>query len=256
VSILCYHAIDPSWESPLSVHPDAFARQVDWICRRRNVVDVRAALGRVDRQGRLPPRMSAVTFDDGFVSVFDHAWPAARRAHLPITVFLVAETLVPGGRDVDWVDDPPPWPLPTMTISQILELRDGAVTIGSHSWAHRNLTELGDAECERDLRESRELLEDLVERPIDLLAYPRGLNDVRVRRAAVRAGYRAGFTLPERREPVDAMGIPRVGIYRGNGLAHLAVKSAREYLSLRNSDASRSVREALSGWRSRAAGSR
>lgn len=249
MSILCYHAIDFEWDSPLAVHPDAFAQQVGWLGRRRHVVDLRTALGRMDRRGRLPPRMSAVTFDDGFASVFDNAWPVARRAGLPITIFLVAETLAPSGKDVDWVDDPPPWALSTMTISQVLELREGPVTIGSHSYAHRNLTELGDAECERDLRESRELLEDLVERPIDLLAYPRGANDLRVRRAAVRAGYRAAFTLPERREPVDAMGIPRVGIYRGNGLRHLAIKSARRYLTLRNGDASRAVRDALSGRR-------
>ena len=115
-----------------------------------------------------------MTFDDGFASVFDHAWPAVRRAGLPIAVFLVAQTLAPGGKIVDWVDDPPPWPLRTMAISQVLELRDGGVTIGSHSYAHRDLTALGDAECERDLRDSRELLEEVVGAPVDLLAYPRG----------------------------------------------------------------------------------
>ena len=53
MSILCYHAIDAEWDSPLAVHPDAFAQQVGWLGRRRHVVDLRTALGRMDRRGRL-----------------------------------------------------------------------------------------------------------------------------------------------------------------------------------------------------------
>lgn len=242
MSILCYHAIDADWTSPLAVEPGAFAAQARWLSRRRLVVDLDLALAWIDRRGRLPRRMSAVTFDDGFVSVFEHAWPVVRDLRLPITVFLVAGTLTGPGRPVDWVDDPPATPLRTMTLAQALEMQDGGAVIGSHSYAHANLTELSDEGCVRDLRESRELLSELFGTPVDLLAYPRGLNDARVRRCAARAGYRAAFTLPEAQEPVDRFGVPRVGIYRGNRIGHLALKSSRPYLGARLGTAYRLAR--------------
>lgn len=242
MSILCYHAIDADWTSPLAVEPDAFAAQAGWLARRRLVVDLDLAIARIDRRGRLPRGMAALTFDDGFASVFEVAWPVLRDLRLPITVFLVAETLTERGRQVDWVDHPPPTALRTMTLAQALEMQEGGAVIGSHSYAHSNLTELSDDACLRDLRESRELLSDLFGTPVDLLAYPRGLNDARVRGSAARAGYRAAFTLPEAREPVDRFGVPRVGIYRGNRVAHLAVKSSRPYLEARLGPAYRLAR--------------
>jgi peptidoglycan/xylan/chitin deacetylase (PgdA/CDA1 family) len=233
VSIICYHALDAEWTSPLAVEPSAFEAQVAWLTRRRLVVDLDLAIARLDRQGRLPRGMAAVTFDDGFASVFDIAWPLLRQLGMPFTAFLVAQTLAEQGRPVDWVDDPPATPLRTMTLAQALEMQEGGAVIGSHSYAHANLTELSDVDLDLDLRESRELLSELLGQPADLLAYPRGLNDARVRRSAARAGYRAAFTLPERREPVDRFGVPRVGIYRRNGIAHLAAKSSRRYLDAR-----------------------
>ena len=76
-----------------------------------------------------------------------------------------------------------------------------------------------------DLRRSREFLEDLLNGPVPFLAYPRGLHDEGVRRAARRAGYSHGFALPEGPERVDEYAVPRVGIHRGNGTRTLAVKS-------------------------------
>jgi peptidoglycan/xylan/chitin deacetylase (PgdA/CDA1 family) len=46
--------------------------------------------------GRLPRRALCVTFDDGFRSVYEHAWPRLRAAGIPAIVYLVAEALEPG----------------------------------------------------------------------------------------------------------------------------------------------------------------
>ena len=87
----------------------------------------------------------------------------------------------------------------------------------------------------RDLRRSREFLEDLLKTPVPFLAYPRGLHDDGVRRAARLAGYSHAFALPEGPERVDEYAVPRVGIHRGNGTRTLAVKSHRRYLDVRHS---------------------
>lgn len=247
MTILCYHAVDPAWSSPLSVHPSAFDEQMAWLSRHRRVLDVPTAARLAGASGRLPRRTTAITFDDGFRSVFEHALPSLRRHGLPAMVFVVAETLCDGGREVDWVDTPPPWPLETLTLEHLQELEDAGVAVGSHSFSHRVLTELTDAECEADLRRSREVLSDLLGHAVDHLAYPRGFHDERVRDAAARAGFTGAFSLPESPEPVGPHSIPRVGIYPGNTPRSLDLKTRRVYLTFRAGRLYPWVRLALRG---------
>jgi len=235
VTILCYHSVEPHWNSPLAVAPEAFAQQATWLSRSRQVLPVRDALPRLDARGRLPRGVAALTFDDGFAALHEHVLPVLVREKLPATVFLVAQTLTPAGRPVDWVDTPGTEPPTTLTLDQVLEMQEAGVDFQSHSWAHRDLTQLARDECVRDLRESRELLSDLLGRRVTLLAYPRGLHDAKVREAAAAAGYTHGFALPETAEQPGDYAVPRVGIYRGNGPLAVRVKAARPYLRLRTS---------------------
>ena len=236
MTILCYHSVEPHWEHPLAVEPAAFQEQASWVRRRRRVLPLADALPRLDATGRLPRGEAALTFDDGFAALHEQVLPVLTREQLPATVFLVAQTLTPAGQPVDWVHAPGPEPLRTLTLDQVLEMQDAGVDFQSHSWAHLDLPELSEAECLRDLRDSRELLSDLLGRPVALLAYPRGLHTAHVRRAAARAGYTHAFALPERGEQPGEYAVPRVGIYRGNGRLTFRAKAARPYLRLRTSE--------------------
>ncbi len=236
MTVLCYHSVQSGWDSPLAVEPDDFAWQAAWLQRRRTVLPLRDALSRLDRTGRLPRGEAALTFDDGFADLHTHALPLLKRHRLPATVFLVAQTLTSGGQAVDWVDTAGSQQLRTLTLDQVLEMQDAGVEFESHSWAHRDLTGLSTEECVRDLRESRELLTDLLGRPVTLLCYPRGLHNRQVREAAEKAGYTHAFALPERAEQPDRYAVPRVGIYRGNSPLTVRIKAARPYLRVRTSD--------------------
>lgn len=255
MTILCYHAVQPGWSSPLAVDPSVFARHCRWLARRRTVLPLDEAVQRLNGSGRLPRGSAALTFDDGFRDFRTDAWPALARAGLPATVFLVAQTLTAAGQRVDWVDTPPAHELETLDVDDVRELQAEGVRFASHSWSHADLTRLGHDECVRDLRESRELLEDLLRHPVAMLAYPRGRHDERVRSAAERAGYSYAFALPERREPVGRYALPRVGLYHGNGIGTLRVKAARPYLNARTGPAYevalrvRRTREAVGAWR-------
>ncbi len=235
MTILCYHSVQPGWDSPLAVDPLDFARQCRWLTRTRRVVPLDTAVTRLDRRGRLPRGTAALTFDDGFAGLYEHALPVLQRLGLPATVFLVAATVTSQGHPVDWVDTPGTQPLHTLSREQILDMQDRGVRFDSHSYAHHDLTRLGFAECVEDLRTSRELLADLLGRPVRLLAYPRGRHDAQVRAAAEKAGYSHAFGLPERSEQPGRYAVPRVGIYRGNRTSTVAVKSSRMYLPLRTS---------------------
>ena len=185
-----------------------------------------------------------MTFDDGFTGVFDHALPVIRRYELPVTVFLVAQTLTDDGLSAHWVRTPPPWSITTLTRDQVLEMREAGVDFQSHSWAHLDLPGLGYDACVDDLRRSRELLEDLLGSRVTHLAYPRGLHDAIARRAAEKAGYSHAYSLPEAAESPGPYAVPRVGINRGNSVATLAVKSARSYLPTRHGPVGAAARRA------------
>lgn len=237
MSILCYHAVDPEWRSPLSITPSAFEAHCAWLGRNRRVVGAAEGAVRLSIAGRLPRGLVALTFDDGFRSVFEHAFPILARHRLPATIFVVANTLTPQAQQVDWVDDPPLRPLATLTLDEVREMHEAGIRFGSHSYSHHDLTLLSEKECERDLRTSRELIEDQLETRITLLAYPRGLHDEGVRRAAARAGFTHAFTLPDLREPIGPFAVPRVGVYPGDTRVTLRGKTSQWYLRVRTSGA-------------------
>lgn len=212
--------------------PERFAAHVAWLARHKTVVRAEDAGIAMTPWGTLPKGMAALTFDDGYADLYDHALPVLKRHRTTATVFLVAATLSEG-KEVDWVDDPPARPLRTLTVDQVLEMQDAGIAFGSHSHAHLDLTTLSYEACVADLRKSREVLEDALGRPVPLLAYPRGRHDPDVRRAAAAAGYEVAFSLPERAEEVSRLAVPRAGVYPHNGNALLRVKTGRGYVPAR-----------------------
>ena len=233
VSILCYHAVDPAWESRLSVPPQLFAKQCEWLKRHRKVLALTDAAPRARVSGALPRGMTAMSFDDGMSSLYDHAWPALTRYGIPATIFLVAQTLTAEGKKVDWVDHPPPGGLATLSREQILEMQESGVAFGSHSLSHRDLVDLGDEECRQDLARSKEILEDVLGKRVTMLAYPRGLHDERVHIAARRAGFEFGFGTSKPVRPQGPLSIPRIGVYPGNRISSLWIKTSPLYPPLR-----------------------
>ena len=80
---------------------------------------------------------------------------------------------------------------------QIRDMSAGGVDFGAHTVTHPNLTQLGDAELEWELRRSKEALESRLGRPIRTLAYPIGTRaafDARVIDAARATGFRLAVT--------------------------------------------------------------
>lgn len=78
--------------------------------------------------------------------------------------------------------------------------------IGFHTRDHEALDRLADDALDRALTDGRERLEELAGAPLRTIAYPFGIADARIARAARAAGYDAGFTLDAR--PVTAAGDP------------------------------------------------
>jgi peptidoglycan/xylan/chitin deacetylase (PgdA/CDA1 family) len=76
---------------------------------------------------------------------------------------------------------------------ELRALDPNIVTIGSHTLTHPILPTLGSAETEAEIAMSRRVLEDKLQRTVDLFAYPNGDQNSSVH-ACVRRHYRAAVT--------------------------------------------------------------
>ena len=128
--ILMYHRVarvahDP-WQ--LTVCPDRFAEQIEALVQLRRVVSLRWLAAELAR-GRVPKRVAAVTFDDGYADVLTQAKPVLERYACPATVFLV--TGVIGDRRAFWWDELSRIVFETPVLPPELEMQIGG---GVHRW--------------------------------------------------------------------------------------------------------------------------
>jgi peptidoglycan/xylan/chitin deacetylase (PgdA/CDA1 family) len=251
--VLCYHNVvagggEASGEPSLHLPRERFARQLEWLARHYRIVSLQEFVAQPS--SRVSPPLAAITFDDAYAGVFEHAAPVLERLAIPATVFVVAEA--PGRATGFW------WDEPAVVASQTPARRDrwlrhlrgdgpailsevhagatlplpsdyqpadwatirkyaGVLDIGVHSATHRFLPALTDAELEREIVTSRTRICEETGKWPDFFAYPYGLCDGRVRAAVRAAEYRAAFSLEG--DPADAPGnrfsLQRVNIPSG-----------------------------------------
>jgi peptidoglycan/xylan/chitin deacetylase (PgdA/CDA1 family) len=221
--VLCYHAVSDGWGHALALRPAAFERQVRSLLDRGfQPVDASEA---ISGSGRL----LHVTFDDAYTSIAG-ALDLLERLGVPATIF-AATAFADGGRPLDvpeLAEDAIAHPdeLETMDWAELRALADRGFEIGSHTVSHPHLPRLGEAEIDRELRESRVRCEDQLGRPCRYLAYPYGEHDERARALAERAGYDAAFTLHGTREPPGRYSIRRAHVYRSDSLLRATLKTS------------------------------
>jgi len=113
----------------------------------------------------------AVTFDDAYQSVFHNAIPVLQRHHIPATIFVPSGYL---GKSPEWITNPD-HPYATemvMTEDQLKSLPVDLITIGSHSVSHINFNLTDTTTAEREIRESKVQLENILDKRIDFFAIP------------------------------------------------------------------------------------
>lgn len=207
-AILTYHSIDASG-SAISVHPDAFARQIDWLARER----VRVVT--LDELVTLPATATAValTFDDALANIRTVAAPRLAAQGWPATVFVPTRHV---GRDNQWQAQgqhrvPP---LPLLDWGALGRLTEAGWTIGAHTRHHARLPTCTDGELQDELGGAAEDIVLHLGTAPRWLAYPFGDLDARVRDAAARWFHGACTTeLRTLGGGDDLLALPRLDAY-------------------------------------------
>jgi peptidoglycan/xylan/chitin deacetylase (PgdA/CDA1 family) len=218
-----------------------------WLATRYAIIPLRELVTRL-RSGRTLRGTAAISFDDAYRGVFEHAWPVLQQLHLPATVFVVADA--PTAGTPFWWDHPeaarqsggpasrrwlgdlrgdgrlilqdlggpaapaaPPVTLPAPW-DMIRAGVQAGLDLGVHSATHRALPQLADAELHSEIVDSRETIARQSGVRPGLFAYPYGLWDGRVRNAAHAANYAMALTLSSRlvRPDSDPWAVARVNV--------------------------------------------
>lgn len=224
IPILAYHSVHPRRTDPLSVHPDALERQLQWLLSRGHrfvsLQEYHAHYLREQTRG-----LAAVTFDDGYEDNFLHAFPILQRLNIPATIFLVSGLVGGRGDDPSAALEARLGPHPLLTWSQILEMQENGISFGSHTVTHPWLTRLPPETARREIAVSKVTLEARLGRSVSYFCYPAGHHDPVVTELVRAAGYAGAVVTP--RAPGVQEGpftLKRVGIYHHDTPARFALK--------------------------------
>jgi peptidoglycan/xylan/chitin deacetylase (PgdA/CDA1 family) len=166
-----------------TVSPDSFAHQMGAI-REWGWQPVRIETVMRDAIPRAPRRSLVISFDDGFASNRQHAWPILERYRFPSMTFVVTGRM--GGYN-DW-DGPQRAMYPLLSKSDIADADPELMTFHSHSATHPDLTFLDPERLEKELHDPRSAMSHLATAG-PFFAYPHGSWNWVVLQRVRKAGY-------------------------------------------------------------------
>lgn len=196
IPVLMYHRIGPSHnarERRFCVTPKQFAQHMQLLADKGyQACSCDEFIGWLRGDITLPDKSFHITFDDGYMGVYEHALPVLHELGWPATMFLVSGLI--GGSDI-WCqkENHSSAGHPLVGLSEIEAMQKNGFCFYSHSRSHADLTALSDQALQQELRESKADLESLLGIPAPFLAYPYGRYDEHTVKAAQAAGYEAAF---------------------------------------------------------------
>lgn len=183
--VLMYHAVGtpmPGALADLSVPPGLLAEQLAALAEAGY-----ALLGLTDAlaahtAGRLAV---ALTFDDGYADFAEHAVGLLAAATASATLYVPSRDL---GGTASWLSGGADR-LPLLGPRDLVDVASAGIEVGSHGAVHVPMDVLRPATAAAHLAESRDRLEDVVQRRVDAFCYPHGYHARRLRRQVAAAGY-------------------------------------------------------------------
>src|SRR2546426_3181826 len=206
--IFCYHRLVDKIRYPgTEITPAAFEAQMKELKDRGiTVIPMQDLLAWKRGEKNIPPRCAVISFDDGWKSQYEVAWPIMKKFGYPFTMFIYTEGVrggsLGGGGAITW--------------EQLAEMRDNGVDIQAHSATHQDLreghtitlaspggkktrTKLTGPQYEQWVQNevvgSKELLEQRLGIKVNCFAVPFGNYNEHVKELARNAGYEAMFTV-------------------------------------------------------------
>ena len=139
-----------------------------------------------------------LTFDDGYADNYHEMFPILKRYHAKATIFIVSDCIGKPGF------------LNARQMQQMVQ--SGLVEFQSHTKSHHKLTQLTDEQLEEEFQTAKTDIEAITGQPVEILSYPNGDQDARVRKAAAKYYDRAFLAWSTRRS--ERYRTPRIAVSR------------------------------------------
>lgn len=147
-TIVLYHHVSESTPASTSIAPAVFRQHMDHLRDDGfNVMPLPDLLEALQARREIPDKTVAITFDDGYLSIFDTAFPLLQEYGFPFTVFINTQPL--NDRMAGY-----------MSWEQVKSMSDAGVTIANHMENHPHMVDAlpGEDQNARDARLREELL--------------------------------------------------------------------------------------------------
>ena len=188
VPVLMYHYISSlphgadAIRRDLTIEPEVFASHLDRIQEMGyQTVTIRAIVENLQTGAPLPRNPIVLTFDDGYVGQYVHAFPALQHRDMVGTFFIVSDFPYSGNTDyMDW--------------GMVREMARAGMEMESHAQWHKTLANRNETYLTGQIENSmRAFQQELGYRP-RIISYPGGLYDSETIRVYRDAGFWAGIT--------------------------------------------------------------
>ena len=217
VPIIQYHKIDKPGPG-IRVRggftpPRRFARQLNYLKKQGFVFYTAGELIQhyLD-YGEFPPRGIAVTFDDGWKDNYTNAFPVLKLLGIKATIFLVTSCIgQTSSKAIAEGEDPQEH----FTLENIREMSQYGIEFGSHSVNHLHLQKITEAEINIEVKESKLEIEEMLQKPCQVFAYPAGYYNKISQQIIKEAGYISAFsTVYGPNDSLDIYALNRIEIMR------------------------------------------
>ncbi len=185
IPIIMYHDITAVKDVDWDVTPDDLEKHFEALQDGGyNPITIDQMVNHLRTGTQLPEKPVLLTFDDNYAGQYKYAFPLLKKYNYPAVWSVHTRFVGTGGQK------------PKATWDQLREMqKSGLITVASHTVNHLNMTNLSDAEIEREVTESKKVLEKKLGITIDYFTYPEGDFTERAKDKVKEAGYKAALTM-------------------------------------------------------------
>lgn len=179
---LLYHHISESVEDKIHhVTPSQFEAQMAYLFKHKyKIISESELVGFVKRKIVLPLNSILLTFDDGYDDNYVNALPVLEEFGFKAMIFISPNLVNKQGY---------------LTYEMIKETNKKCFFYGTHTLTHAHLLNSSKDEVEKEIIDSKTILEEKINCKINFFAYPYGTYNQGVSRLVAESGYLGAFSL-------------------------------------------------------------